>query len=916
MQGDIQRRADDYFNKAQRLRRIVAQYDSSNFYYQKAGLLYAQAANWRKYLMCHMKTGENLERKADYDKAMKHYEEALKIGATKFSDTHPDINLVDNHVARLYSNIGVLHSRKGDYDKAIAYCNKAIAVWSQARSGQGISDEYSAYDFDCSYGELGNICRIQGDYDNAIAYYNKISAMRMQSFGEPHPVVANNFNDIGNLYSDKGDYDQALDYHRKALAIRLHFFDERHHEVAAGYHQVAKAYLDKGNFEKTLEFQVKALAIWLRIYGKKHPMVAESHQNLGRMCYQQENFEKALDYAQRSIIALVADFGDTSVYANPSLNNILAENELLNALVFKAEIFNQLHSSKTSSNGMNGSRDLKDSKMVLATYQLASRLIDKMRGSYKAEGSKLFLAGRINRVYEQAIQTALKLYEMTGEAVYQAEAFQFAEKGKAGVLLQSLQDIDAKKFAAIPDHLLEKEKDLRIDLAFYDTAIQKEKQKQGGDEEKIKKLESTYFSLKTEFDALVEDFEKRYPTYFDMKYRTQTASIREVQAALDDQTALVEYFVGEHAVYAFAIAKSDFDVIALPKASNLVSLVNAYFTSIKRMLNKNEYLKSSVQLYALLFKPIEGMLFSKKRLIVIVDGVLHYVPFEALFARRFSSNTDEQAEVDFTQLDYVIKRFDISYHYSATLYLNEIKKTRAEYQADSFAGFAPVFSPSRENGYILAGNAATVAAISPEDNRLLVTRDGNRLVELKYSEMEIQTILKMFGDKQKSSVGYFHQEASEENFKSRIDQYKYVHVSTHGFMNEDKPQLSGLAFSQPRNSTHKEDGMLYAAEAYNLDLGADLVVLSSCESGMGKLVKGEGLMTLTRGFLYSGAKNVLVSLWKVFDEHTSQLMIEFYKQMLAGKSYSAALREAKLKMIANPNTAFPASWASFVLIGA
>ncbi len=134
-------------------------------------------------------------------------------------------------------------------------------------------------------------------------------------------------------------------------------------------------------------------------------------------------------------------------------------------------------------------------------------------------------------------------------------------------------------------------------------------------------------------------------------------------------------------------------------------------------------------------------------------------------------------------------------------------------------------------------------------------------------------------------------------------------------MNENNPNLSGLAFSQPVDSTAAEDGILYSAETYALDLNADLVVLSSCESGIGKIADGEGVMSLTRGFLYAGAKNVLVSLWKIFDEHTSKLMIEFYRHISNGDNYSDALRKAKLKMISNPETARPASWASFVLIG-
>ena len=171
-------------------------------------------------------------------------------------------------------------------------------------------------------------------------------------------------------------------------------------------------------------------------------------------------------------------------------------------------------------------------------------------------------------------------------------------------------------------------------------------------------------------------------------------------------------------------------------------------------------------------------------------------------------------------------------------------------------------------------------------------------------------------NKDKTSLGYFYSDATEKAFKSRIKNFDIIHIASHSFINEDQPQISGMVFAQPTDSTNTEDGILYAGETYNLDLNADLVVLSSCESGLGKLISGEGMMALTRGFLYSGVANIIFSLWKIPDKPTSELMIEFYKQMLSGKSYSESLRQAKLNLIKNEITARPRSWASFILIGA
>ena len=142
-----------------------------------------------------------------------------------------------------------------------------------------------------------------------------------------------------------------------------------------------------------------------------------------------------------------------------------------------------------------------------------------------------------------------------------------------------------------------------------------------------------------------------------------------------------------------------------------------------------------------------------------------------------------------------------------------------------------------------------------------------------------------------------------------------MHIATHGYINEEHPELSMLLFSQPQNMTATEDGVLYASEMYNLTLNADLLVLSSCESGLGKLVKGEGVMAITRGFFYSGANNIIFSLWKVYDRQTNELMTEFYLHVLKGETFSSALRKSKLQLIADRSTAFPSKWSGFILMG-
>lgn len=402
--------------------------------------------------------------------------------------------------------------------------------------------------------------------------------------------------------------------------------------------------------------------------------------------------------------------------------------------------------------------------------------------------------------------------------------------------------------------------------------------------------------------------EKSYPAYYDLKYRTRVASVAEAQKALDEHTALLEYFASDSEVFVFALTKSSFEISTIQRDSTFNSALAAFAGSVKTLSEKAGYLRSAAQLYNYLIKPVEAQVANRLRWVVIPDGELYQIPFEALL----TTSVAPSGATDYHALPYLIKQHEISYHYSATLFLKSSREQVAANPANLFAGFAPVFSAGRKNGRLPEIKLPGFTSAKPDAFAHLIMRDGESLEELPYSETELQSISALFPTRSRL---FLHEEATEENFKNNAGGYKYVHVATHGFINNDNPKLSHLAFSQPQQADSLQDGILFSREIYNLTLNADLLVLSACRTGAGQIIKGEGLMALTRGFFYSGARNIVASLWNVYDERTSRLMVEFYREIATGKSYSAALREAKLKMSANPATAAPLSWAGFVLMG-
>lgn len=881
-------------------------------FYHKSLQIKRQAAGeeHRSVAISYNSIGNVYRAKGDYERALEYYHKALGI-AIKISGSE------DPAVAAFYFNIGVACYDRGDYERALEYFLKSLSIELQT-----LGEEHPS--IAAGYNNIANVYHDKGDTGKALEYHRKALALRLRTLGEEHTDVAESYFNLARSYAAQGDYSGALEYHHKALSIERKAVGEEHYWIAESYFQIGNVYFAEGSFDSALEYYHKALALQHRTLGERHPEVALTHQQIGKVYQERGDTRQALAYYHKTFTILVPGFNDKDIRVNPPLENCTHPRYLLSSLVLKAGALEEL--SRQPSGGPASPAGRGETGLIqlsLTTWKLASRLTDEIRRAYQSEGSKLLLSRETAGIYRKGIQTASKLYNISGERRYSEEIFQLMEQGKAAVLQEALQESQARQFAGIPDSLLERERELRINLAYYRTQIEKESEMKeaGQDAGKLSGFQKRLFALNREYEQLTARFESEFPQYYNLKYRTRIASIAELQSVLGQRSAILSYFIGDGAIYIAAITGDAFNVSAAPIDSTFGETVETFYKSLKTV-DKEDYLRSAAVLYQKLLQPVEKYLAGKKRLIIIPGDILYYVPFEALLA----GDSSRSGTVDFTGLDYLVRRYEISYHYSATLFLEQQRSAAALRQPVSgFIGFAPVFADKNR------GINSWLADVSGYIESLLdyrsITVDGRHFKELKYSEEEVKDIAGMFRNRNAGAAGYFHGQASEENFKDNAGRYRYIHVATHGLLNEENPALSGLIFSGAQGSPAVEDGILYSAETYNLDLNADLVVLSSCESGIGKLVKGEGLMALTRGFLYSGAKNVIHSLWKVSDKETRRLMAELYRNILhpcekypcegsqPSQGYSAALRAAKLSLIAKETTAFPASWSSFVLVG-
>jgi CHAT domain-containing protein len=927
--------SDQYAKNADQMA-ADGRYNTSNFLYKKAITKYEKLEIWDKAIKCYIKLGDNFQKLGDVESALGTLDHALDVSKSR-------LGFQNLELAKGFQKLAFKYLRDKDFDRALELYKKALAIQLEilGKNHPEVAKTYNSIaliywhkkqpvDAEMSYLKSYGIKLRQfagvpedadkkfhiidgggkykkGEFRKARDHFNRTVDEYQRLYGQNNPLFTLLYEQIGILHALEGNYDSALEYIRKGFNIRLDAYGDLTPEAAVGYLNIGICLRLKGDYEEALRFLNTGLRIKSENLGEFHPETADIYFQLGNLYFQRMQLDEALSYFQRSLIALVPGFKDGRITANPSLDPVSPKDKLLEVLTAKANTMRMKY--------LQHPEQTESLYSAFSTYSLISRLVETMRRGYKSESYKLIFGEQIHPVYQKAIHTALMLYDITGKPAFKEEAFVLSEKSKAVVLAEALNEAKAKQFSGIPLPLLEKEENLKKELTHYDTYLQKEYYKKNPDPNKTRNLEEHYYTLKLEYLRLIDHFENKYKKYYDLKYKSPEVNVKKIQRSLDPDTALIEYFLGDNVLHIFVLWDKGLEVEDIILDEDLNQLAANYNRAIKK-IEEGRFLQMSWKLYRLLYQPVHYLVKQKEKLIIIPDGPLYTIPFESLI-----TGTSESSRL--SERDFLVNYFAFSYHYSANLWLYSARQYTAG-KPTAFIGFAPVFGKEIRNGYILVNDPGAVPAdqdrrhgISNSKFRDIPGDPGPSVSQLPATEEELRAIIRLFESQRRKAVGYFHRQASEDNFKTaNMQDYDLIHIATHSLKDEGQHQLSGLIFSPPGLSRQPgEDGILYSGEIYNLHLDAQLIVLSSCESGVGRLVKGEGVMAMNRGFFYSGIRNIVFSLWKVEDRSTSRLMIEFYRNILHGFPFSQALRKAKLEMIKDPFTAFPKYWSGFVLVG-
>lgn len=475
---------------------------------------------------------------------------------------------------------------------------------------------------------------------------------------------------------------------------------------------------------------------------------------------------------------------------------------------------------------------------------------------------------------------------------YITTAYRFIEENKSILLEQSLHAHKARSMSDLPDSLIRKQLKLEKDKAL----IEKELLVNANDDlEDILRQELN--SVNIQLADFKNKLEKEYPKYYALKYNQQPTELQLIQKSLAPRMLLLEYFQTEEKLYLFAISKDKIELYPIkldPKElhqhaeSYRKALSDYRFIKKEGKAAKALYINEAYWLYEHCFSNILKNYAKKRHLVIIPDGELAHIPFEA-----FLTNPAKVSD-SYNKLPYLLRKATISYSYSATLWQENSKGKH-----------------SRKGGRILA-----MAASYPKDAANLQSRAPNvkqlreHLQELPAAKEEVEQLSELF-----EGAFLSENETNEALFKDTATHFGVIHLAMHALLNKEHPILSSLAFSE--NGDSLEDNFLQAHEIAHLTLDAKLVVLSACETGYGKFQQGEGVMSLGRSFMYAGVPSLVVSMWEVNDISTAIIMKNFYQNLNKGMNKSQALQYAKLNYIKSSSefAAHPAFWAAFVQLG-
>ncbi|MEZ4999487.1 MAG: CHAT domain-containing protein [Bacteroidales bacterium] len=826
-----------------------------------------------------------------------------------------EIQLKDETYSKACSNLGLVYNIKGDPMNGLFYAEEGIMVRQKifgSRAEQLLSPMLNltalyitagfyeqAIDSSLAGIDIINRYRLQNSINNVSFYANAgIASSYTKNYSNSvnylrvayNSYLANGINDpvllltvinglaVGYSYLEENEISR--EYFEKGVALINQFqlpVSQAAVSLVSNYGYFLVRINDLSNAEKNLKL---ACSLAEEAYGIKSNYYMAELENLAYFYSTMKGDLEAGLELYRSFEEYIAanpwngSFRNTSYYGyakslllNGQLDESLALTEkilgdienvndiqLMSAYLLKGDVLNELFSESNSLDFLEKSLEA-DIK--------AGEIFDRIKNEISNEESQIKVGGKYGNVYGDVIATLRRLYDVTGDEKYSRQSFAYAEKSKASSLLASTRQSRAMRFH-IPDELANAEIRLEKEIRATSEKIYNERSTLGPDTALIANYEAMKLKAVIRSDSLKRVFARYYPKYNSLKSNTAGSSIEDIRKKLGRNTNLIEYYVSDSVMQIYVLNRSTFRMVSVPYGEKLSNTIRNFRDIIINPAIEGgsrqqycDYTKSANEIYNSLFSPVEKYLTSD-RLVIAPHDILSYIPFEALLTREVKDTS-----LNYRELPYMVNSYDIVYTYSGTLFAETEPSSR------SFMNPALTFAPEYRGDI-------------PLDSIMVSRQTGNGMLEnISGAREEAIYINGLVGGKL-----FLDSDATETRFKEWAGEGRIIHLAMHTFLNDPDPMYSRMVFDLEDDGPN--DGKLNTYEIYNIPVNAKMIVLSSCNTGSGRLESGEGVMSLARGFFYSGAPTVVMSLWEVDDISGSEIIKKFYKNIKRGSSKSNA----------------------------
>jgi CHAT domain-containing protein/tetratricopeptide (TPR) repeat protein len=768
------------------------------------------------------------------------------------------------YVARfVYRPLGNINTRFGDYPASEVMIRQFIDVMQDSADFRRAAEGYS---------DLGILYQNWGKYKEAELTFQKGLALPNSHRMSQILLLIN----YGSFLSEVEQFDEALATLEKARQL----LDEEQASARPHYRtpislgacleKQAAIYTERKQFERAGNTYDQVLAIYSDYFGQtQRREFGKTYIQYGNLRLAQGDVSGAIEKYQMALTQILYSYQPKNLSELPNPTTFYAENTIQEALTGLSQAYERWFEE---------SGEIDYLMLALECQEQIFVVEQELQRSYLYESSKLFNQEESRQRCEKGIQLALQLYRKTSDPTYQWTAFVFAERSRSSLLREAFRNTQATELAGITTEQRAQERNLQYAVNQAEEELFALKQNQETSDSLILLAEEKLLQARNKRADWIRQLEEANPRYYQLKYNDEVPDLATIQSMLNRGQTMVEYFLGEEQLFVFIIGSKGLEVITKDRPDQLVDRVLAFRQSIEgyEYLADNEgakianYQLHGQGLYHDLISPLLAYVEQSSQLLIVPSGILDLLPFEALL-----SSPPPQPE-DFRTYPYLLRDFEISYGYSAGLLWSLHQMPRS---GKGWGGFSPSFSRS--------------GAWSP----LICSQDLlQQLAAARSGEVILDTA------------------AVPARFKELAQRYAVLHLATHAQANPDAGDFSFIVFSDGKGGYDS----LFTKDLYLLELEAELVILSACETALGTLYDSEGIISLARGFHYAGARSVLTTLWSINEAANCDLMELIYEGLDQNERKSKALQRAKLTYIEaqrEPQGGHPLYWAGFQLLG-